>query len=109
MSSGLSLQGNNNMKNIFQQLVLPAAAIAAIAFTTLPASAAKMRAAGCSSDNIAKAEAAVDAMPDTDTNKQMGFKEMTDANEALVSGKMGECAVHLNKVLHMTPAKPASM
>ena len=67
-----------------------------------------MHAAGCSSDNIAKAEAAVDAMPDNDANKQMGFKEMTDANEALVGGKMGECAVHLNKVLHMTPAKPAS-
>jgi hypothetical protein len=97
------------MKNIFRHLVLPAAAIAAIAFTAVPASAAKMRAAGCSSDSIAKAEATVDAMPDTDANKQMGFKEMTDANEALVSGKMGECAVHLNKVLHMSPAKPASM
>jgi len=96
------------MKNIFKHLVLPAAAIAAIAFTALPTSAAKMHAAGCSSDNIAKAEAVVDAMPDTDANKQMGFKEMTNANEALVGGKMGECAVHLNKVLHMTPAKPAS-
>jgi hypothetical protein len=50
----------------------------------------------------------VDAMPDTDTNKQVGYKEMTDANEALVGGKMGECAMHLNKVMHMTPAKPAS-
>jgi hypothetical protein len=38
----------------------------------------------------------------------VGYKEMTDANEALVGGKMGECAVHLNKVMHMTPAKPAS-
>ena len=74
----------------------------------LPASAAKMHAAGCSSDSIAKAEATVDAMPDTDANKQMGYKEMTDANEALVSGKMGECAMHLNKVMHMMPAKPAS-
>jgi len=98
------------MKNIFRQLVLPAAAIAAIAFTTLPASAAKMHAAaGCSSDNIAKAEAIVDGLPDTDTNKQTGYKEMTDANEALVGGKMGECAAHLSKVMHMTPAKPASM
>jgi hypothetical protein len=97
------------MKNIYRHLVLPAAAIAAIALTTLPASVAKMHAAGCSSDNIAKAEAMVDGMPDTDTNKQMGYKEMTDANEALVSGKMGECAVHLGKVMHMTPAKPASM
>jgi hypothetical protein len=97
------------MKNIFRHVVLPAAAIAAIAFTTLPASAAKMHAAGCSSDAIAKAEAAVDAMPDTDANKQMGFKEMTDANEALVGGKMGECSMHLSKVMHMAPAKPASM
>ena len=97
------------MKNIYRHLVLPAAAIAAIALTTLPASAAKMHAASCSSDNIAKAEAMVDGMPDTDTNKQTGFKEMTDANEALVGGKMGECAMHLRKVMHMTPAKPGSM
>ncbi len=96
------------MKNIVRQLVLPVAAIAAIAFAAAPASAAKMHAAGCSGDSIAKAEATVDAMPDTDTNKQMGYKEMTDANEALVSGKMGECAMHLNKVMHMMPAKPAS-
>ena len=96
------------MRNIVRKLVLPAAALAAIAFATSPASAAKMRAVGCSNDSIAKAEATVDAMPDTDANKQTGFKEMTDANEALVSGKMGECAMHLNKVMHMTPAKPAS-
>ena len=96
------------MRNIVRNLVLPAAALAAIAFATSPASAAKMRAVGCSSDSIAKAEATVDAMADTDANKQMGLKEMTDANEALVSGKMGECAMHLNKVMHMPPAKPAS-
>jgi hypothetical protein len=74
------------MKKTFRNLVLPAAAFAAIALATAPASAAKMRAVGCSGDNIAKAEATVDAMPDTDANKQMGYKEMTDANEALVSG-----------------------
>jgi hypothetical protein len=96
------------MRNIVRNLVLPAAALAAIAFATSPVSAAKMHAVGCSSDSIAKAEATVDAMPDTDTNKQTGYKEMTDANEALVSGKMGECAMHLNKVMHMAPAKPAS-
>jgi len=33
---------------------------------------------------------------------------MTDANEALVSGQMGECVMHLNKVTHMTPTKPAA-
>jgi hypothetical protein len=96
------------MKNIVRKLALPAAALAAGLFATAPASAAKMHAVGCSGDSIAKAEATVDAMPDTDTNKQMGYKEMTDANEALVGGKMGECAMHLNKVMHMTPAKPAS-
>jgi hypothetical protein len=97
------------MKKIVRNLVLPTAAIAAIAFAAAPASAAKVHAmTGCSGDSIAKAEATVDAMPDTDTNKQTGYKEMTDANEALVSGKMGECAMHLNKVMHITPAKPAS-
>jgi hypothetical protein len=96
------------MKNIVRKLVLPAAAIAAITFAAAPAPAAKMHAAGCGGDSIAKAEATVDALPDTDSNKQRGYKEMTDANEALVSGKMGECAMHLNKVMHMMPAKPAS-
>lgn len=97
------------MKNLIRKLVPPAATIAAITFAVTPASAAKMHAmVGCSGDSMAKAAAMVDGMPDTDTNKQTGYKEMTDANEALVSGKMGECAMHLNKVMHMTPAKPAS-
>jgi len=95
------------MNKTFHSSLLVVASLAAIAFAATPASA-KMRAVGCSSDAIAKAEAMVDGMPDTDTSKQMGYKEMTDANEALVSGKMGECAVHLNKVMHLTPAKPAS-
>jgi hypothetical protein len=104
----LSLKGKKNMKKTFHSSLLAVASLAVIAFAATPASAAKMKAVGCSSDAIAKAEAMVDGMPDTDTNKQTGYKEMTDANEALVSGKMGECAMHLNKVMHMTPAKPAS-
>ena len=96
------------MNKTFHFTLLVAASLAAIAFAATPASAAKMKATGCSSDAIAKAEAMIDGMPDADTNKQVGYKEMTDANEALVSGKMGECAVHLNKVMHMTPAKPAT-
>ena len=95
------------MKNFIRQLVLPAAAIAAIAFAAAPASAAKMRAMGCSSDSLAKAESTVDNMSDGDANKLTGYKEITDASDALSMGNPGECAMHLNKVMHMTPAKPA--
>ena len=95
------------MKNIFGSSLLTAAALAAIMFAA-PAQAAKMKAVGCSGDSIAKAESMVDALPDGDANKLTGYKEMTDANEALVNGKMGECAMHVNKVMHMAPAKPAS-
>ena len=82
-------------------------AASAIAFAAAPASAAKMRGAGCDSATLAKAEAMVEAIPDADPSKQKGFKEMTDANEALVAGKMSECAMHVNAVMHMAPSKPA--
>jgi hypothetical protein len=96
------------MKNVFQNLVLSAAALAIIVFAVAPASAAKVKAVGCSADSIAKAASIVDGLPDTDANKLVGHKEMTDANQALVNGKMGECAMHVNKVMHMGMTKPAS-
>ena len=88
-----------------KRTMLAAAALAAIAFAATPVSATKMRGTACSGDNLAKAETMVTALPDGDANKMKGNKEMTDANEAFSSGKMSECAMHLNAVMHMGASK----
>ena len=68
--------------------LLGAAAMAAVVFATVPASAARME--GCSGSNLLKTETAVEAMPDGDA-KWVAFKEMTDAQTALLDNKMGVC------------------
>jgi hypothetical protein len=77
--------------------LLGAAAIAAMTFAAVPASAARME--GCSGSNLQKIETAVEAMPDGDA-KWAAYKEMTDAQTAMLDGKMGVCAVHLTKAMH---------
>lgn len=47
-----------------------------------------------------KTETAVEAMADGDA-KWVAYKEMTDAQTALLDGKMGMCAVHLTKAMHV--------
>jgi tripartite-type tricarboxylate transporter receptor subunit TctC len=42
----------------------------------------------------------VEAMADGDV-KTMAFKEMTDAQTALLDGKMRVCAMHLTKAMHV--------
>jgi hypothetical protein len=81
---------------------LGAAAMAAVAFAAVPASAARME--GCSGSNLMKTETAVEAMADGDA-KWVAFKEMTDAQTALLDGKMGVCAVHLTKAMHVGMTK----
>ncbi|MGM4918302.1 hypothetical protein [Tardiphaga sp. 813_E8_N1_3] len=78
--------------------LLGAAAMAAVVFATVPASAARME--GCSGSNLLKTETAVEAMPDGDA-KWVAFKEMTDAQTALLDNKMRVCAVHLTKAMHV--------
>ena len=80
--------------------LLGAAAMAAIAYATCPANAAKVE-AGCSSGNFTKAETMIEAMPDGD-GKIMAQKEISLAQDAMLGGKMGACASHLGKAMHAT-------
>jgi hypothetical protein len=98
----------NNMKNTIKHVMLPTAALAAALLATAPASAARLRVMACSGDNLAKAESMVEGIPDGNPAKLSGYKEMTDANEALSSGKMSECAMHLNRAMQMGTPRPAS-
>ena len=80
--------------------LLGAAAMAAIAYATCPANAAKVE-AGCSGGNLTKAETMIEAMPDGD-GKIMAQKEISLAQDAMLGGKMGACASHLGKAMHAT-------
>jgi hypothetical protein len=82
--------------------LLGAAAIAAIAYSTVPASAAKM--AGCSGENLSKTESMIEAMADGG-GKIMAQKEVAQAQDAMLNGKMGVCAAHLTKAMHAGMAK----
>ena len=77
--------------------LLGAAAMAAVAYAVVPAHAAKM--AGCSGENLGKTESATDAMADG-AGKIAAQKEVAQAQEALLGGKMGACAMHLSKAMH---------
>jgi hypothetical protein len=77
--------------------VLAAAAMAAIACSVVPASAAKL--AGCSSQNLTKTESMIETMADGE-GKIVAQKEVAQAQDAMLNGKMGVCAVHLSKAMH---------
>jgi hypothetical protein len=77
--------------------LLGAAAMAAVAFAVVPASAAHM--GGCSGENLQKTESMIEAMADGD-GKWMAEKEITAAQTAMLDGKMGACAAHLGKAMH---------
>jgi cytochrome c oxidase assembly protein Cox11 len=81
---------------MFKKL-LGAAAMAAVAYAVVPAYAAKM--AGCSGENLEKTESATEAMADG-AGKIAAQKEVAQANEALLGGKMGACAMHLSRAMH---------
>ena len=78
--------------------LLGAAAMAAVLYSTLPASAASM--GGCSGENMTKSESMVEAMADGE-GKAMAQKEVAMAQAAMLDGKMGACAAHLNKAMHV--------
>ena len=71
--------------------------MAAVAFAVVPASAAKM--AGCSGDNLSKTESMIEAMADG-PSKMTAQKEVAQAQDSMLSGKMGACAAHLSKAMH---------
>jgi hypothetical protein len=82
--------------------LLGAAAIAAVVSSTVPASAAKME--GCSGANLTKTESMIETMADGE-GKNMAQKEVAQAQEALLSGKMGACATHLSKAMQAGATK----
>ena len=82
--------------------LLGAAVIAAVAYAVVPATAAKM--AGCSGENLAKTESMIDTMADGE-GKITAQKEVAQAQDAMLGGKMGACAMHLNKAMHAGMSK----
>ena len=76
--------------------------MAAVVFAVAPASAAHM--VGCSGDNLAKTESAIEVMPDGG-NKWTAEKEMTAAQTALLDNKWGACAAHLSKAAGAVASK----
>ena len=76
--------------------LLGAAAMAAVMYSAVPASAASM--GGCSGENLTKSESMVEAMADGD-GKATAQKEVAMAQTAMLDGKMGACAVHLGKAM----------
>jgi hypothetical protein len=92
----------NEESNMLNKL-LAAAAVAAIAYAASPANAAKVS-AGCSAENLSKTESMVEAMADGDA-KIAAQKEISAAQDAMLAGKMGACAAHLNKAAHVGGAK----
>jgi hypothetical protein len=82
--------------NMFKKL-LGAVAMAAVAYTVVPASAAEM--AGCSGENLEKTESATEAMADG-AGKIAAQREIAQAQEALLGGKMDACAMHLSRAMH---------
>jgi hypothetical protein len=83
----------SNMSNKFG-----AAAMAALILAVAPASAAKM--GGCSGENLTKTESMIEAMADGE-GKMAAQKEIAQAQDAMLNGKMGVCAAHLNKAMHV--------
>jgi hypothetical protein len=77
--------------------LLGAAAMAAMIYPTVPASAANV--AGCSGGNLEKTESAVELMADG-TGKIVAQREIAQAQDAMLSGKMGVCAMHLSRAMH---------
>jgi hypothetical protein len=82
--------------------LLGAAAMAAVAYAVVPASAAKM--AGCSGENMMKTESMIDVMADGE-GKITAQKEIAMAQTARLDGKMGACGMHLSKAMHVGMSK----
>jgi hypothetical protein len=78
--------------------LLGAAAMAAVLYSSVPAFAAGM--GGCSGENMTKSESMVEAMADGE-GKATAQKEVAMAQAAMLDGKMGACAAHLSKAMHV--------
>ncbi len=78
--------------------------MAAVAYATCPANAAKVEHAGCSGGNLTKAESMIETMADGE-GKMVAQKEISLAQDAMLGGKMGVCAAHLSKAMHVGTSK----
>lgn len=78
--------------------LLGAAAMAAVVYSTVPASAASM--GGCSGENLTKTESMIEGMADGE-GKAVAQKEVAMAQAAMLEGKMGACAAHIGKAMHV--------
>ena len=83
--------------------LLGAAAMAATAYAFVPAHAGHVHQAahlgvGCSGNNFAKAEGGVETMADGPA-KFMAERKIAQAQDAMLSGKMSGCAMHLSRAL----------
>ena len=88
--------------------LLGAAAMAATAYAFVPAYAAHVHVgAGCSSENLAKAEGGVDTMADG-PGKFAAEREIAQAQDAMLSGKMSGCAMHLSRAMRSEMAQAPS-
>jgi len=83
--------------------LLAATAVAVLAYAVSPADAARVK-AGCSGDNLSKTESMIESMADGE-GKIAAQKEIAAAQDAMLSGKMGACASHLSKAMHVGTAK----
>jgi len=90
----------NLSKNLFG-----AVALATLALSVAPASAASHHRGGisCGGDNMAKINDYVSGLPDGDPNKWVAVKEIALANTALSESRDGECAMHLSRAEHIEP------
>ena len=78
--------------------LLGAAAMAVSAYAFVPAHAAHV-VMGCSGENQAKVESAVEAMADGPA-KFTAEREIAQAQDALLNGQMRGCAMHLSRAMH---------
>mgnify|MGYP003694476181 CR=1 FL=1 len=95
--AGVSFK-NRRWKCTMLNRLIVAATVAAFAYAAIPANAAKVS-AGCSGDNLSKTETMIENMADGE-GKMMAQKEIAAAQDALLSGKMGACSMHLSKAMH---------
>ena len=82
--------------------LVAATAIAALAYAVSPA-AARVK-AGCSGDNLSKTETMIENMADGE-GKMVAQKEISAAQDAMLSGKSGVCAAHLSKAMQASSGK----
>jgi hypothetical protein len=71
--------------------------MAAMIYPTVPASAANV--AGCNGGNLEKTESAVEVMADG-AGKIVAQREIAQAQDAMLGGRMGACAMHLSRAVH---------